>query len=53
MHEALKLIRKKVLTVMKNLRDFAIKYKDLDTLGSVSYTHLEDIREFIKKHLTL
>lgn len=38
MHEALKLIRKKVLTVMKNLRDFAMKYKDLDTLG---YTHYQ------------
>lgn len=38
MNEALKLIRKKVLTVMKNLRDFAMKYKDLDTLG---YTHYQ------------
>ena len=38
MREALKLVRAKVLAVMKNLRDFALEYKGMPTLG---YTHLQ------------
>ena len=38
MREALKLVRKKVLAVMKNLRDFALEYKGMPALG---YTHLQ------------
>ena len=36
--EALLLVRGKLARVMENLRDFALKYKDLPTLG---YTHLQ------------
>lgn len=36
--KALLLIRKKILLVMKKLSDFAIKYKDLPTLG---FTHFQ------------
>lgn len=36
--EALLLVRGKLVRVMKNLADFAMKYKDLPTLG---YTHLQ------------
>lgn len=36
--EALLLVRGKLCRVMQNLRDFALKYKDLPTLG---YTHLQ------------
>ncbi|MBQ8338889.1 MAG: adenylosuccinate lyase [Clostridia bacterium] len=36
--EALLLVRGKLCRVMKNLADFALKYKDLPTLG---YTHLQ------------
>jgi adenylosuccinate lyase len=38
MSEALKLIRKKLLTVIKKLSGFALKYKDMPTLG---YTHFQ------------
>ena len=38
MREGLKLVRSKLLTVMKNLRDFALEYKGMPTLG---YTHLQ------------
>ncbi len=38
MRDALKLIRGKLVTVMKNLRDFALEYKALPCLG---YTHLQ------------
>ena len=38
MREALKLVRAKILTVMKNLRDFALEYKGMPALG---YTHLQ------------
>ncbi|MGM9682335.1 MAG: lyase family protein, partial [Eubacteriales bacterium] len=38
MRDALDLVRGKLVSVMKNLRDFALKYKDLPTLG---YTHLQ------------
>ncbi len=38
MREALRLVKKKVLTVIAKLADFAVKYKDLPTLG---YTHLQ------------
>ena len=38
MREALKLVRKKVLAVMKNLRDFALEYKGMPAPG---YTHLQ------------
>ncbi len=38
MAEALKLIRSKLLTVIKELSDFALKYKDLPTLG---FTHFQ------------
>jgi len=38
MTEALKLIKKKLLTVIKKLSDFALKYKDIPTLG---YTHFQ------------
>lgn len=38
MRDALDLVRGKMVSVMKNLRDFALKYKDLPTLG---YTHLQ------------
>jgi len=33
MKEALELIKHKIIAVIKNLKDFAIKYKDLPTLG--------------------
>ena len=36
--EGLKLVRSKLLTVMKNLRDFALEYKGMPALG---YTHLQ------------
>ncbi len=38
MTEAMKLIRKSVVSVMAKLADFAIKYKDLPTLG---FTHFQ------------
>ncbi|ADL51799.1 adenylosuccinate lyase [Clostridium cellulovorans] len=38
MREALKLIRKKTINVINNLSKFALKYKDVPTLG---YTHLQ------------
>ncbi|CDM68843.1 Adenylosuccinate lyase [Clostridium bornimense] len=38
MREALYLIKKKVLKVIKNLSDFAMEYKDMPTLG---FTHLQ------------
>ena len=38
MYEALQLIHKKVVNVIKRLRDFADKYKELPTLG---YTHFQ------------
>ncbi len=38
MNSALKLIQSKLLAVMKNLRDFAMEYRNLPTLG---YTHLQ------------
>jgi adenylosuccinate lyase len=38
MKQGLELLRGKVLSVIKNLRDFALKYKDLPTLA---YTHLQ------------
>ncbi|MDE6357840.1 MAG: adenylosuccinate lyase [Eubacteriales bacterium] len=38
MKEAMELIKSKVLTVIKNLSSFALKYKDLPTLG---FTHFQ------------
>ena len=38
MSDALKLLRMKLLSVIKNLADFALKYKQLPTLG---YTHFQ------------
>lgn len=38
MRESLKLIKKKVINVIKNLSQFALKYKNLPTLG---FTHLQ------------
>jgi adenylosuccinate lyase len=38
MRQGLELLRGKLLTAVKNLRDFALKYKDLPAL---SYTHLQ------------
>ena len=38
MREGLKLVRSKLLTVMRNLRDFALEYKGMPALG---YTHLQ------------
>ena len=38
MTEALKLIKKKLLTVISKLSEFALKYKDVPTLG---FTHLQ------------
>lgn len=38
MHEGLRLIREKLLRCIKLLRDFAMKYKDLPTLG---FTHFQ------------
>jgi adenylosuccinate lyase len=38
MSDALKLVRKKLLTVIKKLSDFALKYKSMPTLG---YTHFQ------------
>lgn len=38
MKQALELIRTKVVQTMKNLKDFALKYKDMPTLG---FTHLQ------------
>jgi len=38
MTEALKLVRKKLITVIRKLTDFAIKYKDMPTLG---FTHFQ------------
>lgn len=37
MTEALKLIRKKLLSVIKKLSDFAMEYKDMPTLGFTHY----------------
>lgn len=37
-YDALKIVRRKMLTVMDKLRAFAIKYKDLPVLG---YTHMQ------------
>lgn len=38
MHDALKIIKKKLVNVMDKLKTFALKYKDLPTLG---FTHLQ------------
>ena len=38
MKEALDLVRSKLVTVMRNLADFSLKYKDMPTLG---FTHLQ------------
>lgn len=38
MKAALELIEKRLLSVMKNLRDFSLKHKDLPTMG---YTHFQ------------
>jgi len=38
MTKALKLIRKKLVTVIRKLTDFAVKYKDMPTLG---FTHFQ------------
>lgn len=38
MAEALKLVRKKLVSVVKKLADFAVKYKDMPTLG---FTHFQ------------
>ncbi len=38
MHEALRLIKKKLVNVMAHLADFAMKYKDMPTLG---FTHFQ------------
>ena len=38
MHEGLRVIRKKVLGCIKRLRDFAMRYKDMPTLG---FTHFQ------------
>lgn len=38
MTEALKLIREKIITVIRKLTDFAVRYKDLPTLG---FTHFQ------------
>ena len=38
MNEALKLIRIKLVNLISNLKDFAIKYKDIPTLG---FTHFQ------------
>lgn len=38
MRDALSLVRGKLVSVMKNLREFALKYKDMPALG---YTHLQ------------
>ncbi len=38
MREALRLVRAKILTVLRNLKAFALKYKDLPALA---YTHLQ------------
>ena len=38
LRDALTLVREKVLEVIRRLRDFALEYKDLPTLG---YTHLQ------------
>jgi len=38
MTEALKLVRKKLITVIRKLADFAVKYKDMPTLG---FTHFQ------------
>ncbi len=38
MYEALNLIRKKLIKVIENLREFAMKYKDMPTLG---FTHFQ------------
>ena len=38
MHDALKIIKKKLVNVMDKLKNFALKYKDLPTLG---FTHLQ------------
>lgn len=37
MHEGLKLIKKKLVAVIAKLSDFALKYKDLPTLGFTHY----------------
>lgn len=38
MHDALKIIKKKLVNVMDKLKNFALKYKDMPTLG---FTHLQ------------
>jgi adenylosuccinate lyase len=38
MKEALNIVRSKLVTVMKNLADFSLKYKDMPTLG---FTHFQ------------
>lgn len=38
MHEALGVVRDKLVNVLANLRDFALKYKDMPTLG---FTHFQ------------
>jgi adenylosuccinate lyase len=38
MLDALKIVREKIIAVIKNLSDFALKYKDMATLG---YTHYQ------------
>lgn len=38
MKEALELVRSKLVTVMNNLKNFALKYKDMPTLG---FTHFQ------------
>lgn len=38
MHEALRLIKKKLVNVISRLSDFALKYKDMPTLG---FTHFQ------------
>jgi len=38
MNEGLKLIQKKLMAVIKNLKDFALKFKDMPTLG---FTHFQ------------
>lgn len=37
MKEALKLVKKKVVVILNNLREFSIKYKDMPTLGFTHY----------------
>lgn len=37
MKEALKLVKKKVVVILNNLKEFSIKYKDMPTLGFTHY----------------